>query len=64
MTAGQRLATAEPEVVRMAVGRPVVRAWPRAAKAMPRSSKWMRERSLGNCDAAATMGTERAPGAR
>src|ERR687898_3129183 len=62
-TAGRPLATAVPEVVIQAAGRPVARAWPRAAKAVPRSSKWMRLRALSFAASAATRGVEREPGA-
>src|ERR671916_2173610 len=62
-TAGRPLATAVPEVVIHAAGRPVARAWPRAAKAVPRSSKWMRLRALSFAASAATRGVEREPGA-
>src|SRR5215210_3494728 len=62
-TAGNPLATAVPEVVIQAAGRPVARAYPRAAKAVPRSSKWMRLRALSFAASAATRGVEREPGA-
>src|ERR671921_460226 len=62
-TAGSPLATAVPEVVIQAAGRPVARAWPRAAKAVPRSSKWMRLRAFSIAASAATRGVEREPGA-
>src|ERR671921_1270957 len=62
-TAGSPLATAVPEVVIQAAGRPVARAWPRAAKAVPRSSKWMRLRAFSFAASAATRGVEREPGA-
>src|ERR671920_358004 len=62
-TAGSPLATAVPEVVIQAAGRPVARAWPRAAKAVPRSSKWMRVLAFSLAASAATSGVEREPGA-
>src|SRR5215207_6014886 len=62
-TAGRPLATAVPEVVIQAAGRPVARACPSAAKAVPRSSKWMRLRALMLAASAATRGVEREPGA-
>src|SRR5829696_1383888 len=62
-TAGRPLATAVPEVVIQAAGRPVARACPRAAKAVPRSSKWMRLWALSFAASAATRGVEREPGA-
>src|SRR5918998_6361550 len=62
-TAGSPLATAVPEVVIQAAGRPVARAQPRAAKAVPRSSKWMRLLALSLAASAATRGVERDPGA-
>src|SRR5215210_262884 len=62
-TAGRPLATAVPEVVIQAAGPPVARACPRAAKAVPRSSKWIRLRSFSFAASAATRGVEREPGA-
>src|SRR5918993_1347692 len=62
-TAGRPLATAVPEVVIQAAGRPVARAWPSAAKAVPRSSKWIRLRALSFAASAARRGVEREPGA-
>src|SRR3712207_3676516 len=62
-TAGNPLATAVPEVVIQAAGRPVARAWPRAANAVPRSSKWMRLLAALLPASAATWGVEREPGA-
>src|ERR687894_1018293 len=62
-TAGSPLATAVPEVVIQAAGRPVARAQPRAAKAVPRSSKWIRLLALSFAASAATRGVERDPGA-
>src|SRR5215210_1206012 len=62
-TAGRPLATAVPEVVIQAAGRPVARAKPRAAKAVPRSSKWMRLRAFSFAASAAIRGVEREPGA-
>src|SRR3712207_5105089 len=62
-TAGSPLATAVPEVVIQAAGRPVARAQPSAAKAVPRSSKWMRLLALSFAASAATRGVERDPGA-
>src|SRR5918998_1082630 len=62
-TAGNPLATAVPEVVIQAAGRPVARAWPRAANAVPRSSKWMRLLAALLPASAATRGVEREPGA-
>src|SRR5215210_4272822 len=62
-TAGRPLATAVPEVVIQAAGPPVARACPRAAKAVPRSSKWMRLRAFSLAASAATRGVEREPGA-
>src|SRR5215213_1242586 len=62
-TAGKPFATAVPEVVIQAAGRPVSRAYPRAAKAVPRSSKWTRLWALSLAARAATSGVEREPGA-
>src|SRR5919199_4848530 len=62
-TAGSPLATAVPEVVTQTAGRPVARACPRAAKAVPRSSKWIRLRALSFAASAAIRGVEREPGA-
>src|SRR3712207_2657799 len=62
-TAGRPLATAVPEVVIQAAGRPEARAKPRAAKALPRSSKWIRSLPFGLEASAATSGVEREPGA-
>src|SRR5215210_1038783 len=62
-TAGRPLATAVPEVVIQAAGRPVARAKPMAANAVPRSSKWMRLRALWFAASAAIRGVEREPGA-
>src|SRR5918998_2581909 len=62
-TGGRPLATAVPEVVIQAAGRPVARAWPRAAKAVPRSSKWTSFLALLFPASAATRGVEREPGA-
>src|SRR5215212_6805388 len=62
-TAGSPLATAVPEVVIQAAGRPVARAWPTAAKAVPRSSKWTRLLAFSFAASAATRGVERDPGA-
>src|SRR5215204_2629286 len=61
-TAGSPLATAVPEVVIQAAGRPVARAWPTAAKAVPRSSMWTRLSALSFAASAATRGVEREPG--
>src|ERR687898_814066 len=55
-TAGSPLATAVPEVVIQAAGSPVARAYPTAAKAVPRSSKWMRLSAFSFEASAATMG--------
>src|ERR671916_1459290 len=62
-TAGNPLATAVPEVVIQAAGRPVARAYPRAANAVPRSSKWTMLLALSFAASAATRGVEREPGA-
>src|ERR687890_662961 len=62
-TAGKPFATAVPGVVIQAAGRPVARAYPRAAKAVPRSSKWTRLWALSLAARAATSGVEREPGA-
>src|ERR687897_2378428 len=62
-TAGSPLATAVPEVVIQAAGSPVARAYPTAAKAVPRSSKWMRLSAFSFEASAATRGVEREPGA-
>src|SRR5215213_1799209 len=62
-TAGKPFATAVPEVVIQAAGRPVARAYPRAAKAVPRSSKWTRLWALSLVARAAMSGVEREPGA-
>src|SRR3712207_4042334 len=62
-TAGNPLATAVPEVVIQAAGRPVARAYPRAANAAPRSSKWTRLSAFSFSASAATRGVEREPGA-
>src|ERR671910_1690747 len=62
-TAGKPFATAVPEVVIQAAGRPVARAYPRAAKAVPRSSKWTRLLAFSFAASAATRGVEREPGA-
>src|ERR687889_2803717 len=62
-TAGSPLATAVPEVVIHAAGRPVARAYPTAAKAVPRSSKWTSFSAFSLEASAATRGVEREPGA-
>src|SRR5918998_5111577 len=62
-TAGNPLATAVPEVVIQAAGRPAARAYPSAANALPRSSKWMRLLASLFSASAATRGVERDPGA-
>src|SRR5215204_710118 len=62
-TAGSPLATAVPEVVIQAAGSPVARAYPTAAKAVPRSSKWTRLSAFSLEASAATRGVEREPGA-
>src|SRR5215212_3344841 len=62
-TAGSPLATAVPEVVIQAAGSPVARAYPTAAKAVPRSSKWTRFSVFSLEASAATRGVEREPGA-
>src|SRR5918992_34695 len=62
-TAGHPLATPLPEVVIQAAGRPVARAHPRAANAVPRSSKWTRLSAFSFATSAATRGVEREPGA-
>src|SRR5918997_1900311 len=62
-TAGNPLATAVPEVVIQAAGRPAARAYPRAPNAVPRSSKWTRLLALLFSASAATRGVEREPGA-
>src|SRR5918992_3329776 len=62
-TAGNPLATAVPEVVIQAAGRPVARAYPTAAKAVPRSSKWTSFSARSSAASAATRGVEREPGA-
>src|ERR687894_1816625 len=62
-TAGRPFATAVPEVVIQAAGRPVARAYPRAPKAVPRSSKWTSFLASLFPASAATRGVEREPGA-
>src|SRR5918999_591993 len=62
-TAGNPLATAVPEVVIQAAGRFEARAYPRAANAVPRSSKWTRLSVFSFAASAATRGVEREPGA-
>ena len=62
-TAGSRLATAVPEVVMTAAGRPVARAWPSAKKPAPRSSKCTCAFSAARRATASASGAEREPGA-
>src|SRR5918994_1503390 len=62
-TGGGPFGTAVPEVVIQAAGRPVARAYPRAPKAVPRSSKWTNFLASLFSASAATRGVEREPGA-
>src|SRR5690554_4807141 len=61
-TAGTRFATAVPDVVTTAAGRPVAFAHPRAWKAAERSSITMLNSTPGWSDAAKTSAVERDPG--
>src|SRR5919112_601945 len=60
-TAGRALATAVAEGVVQAAGRPLAPAYPSAAKAVPRSSKWTRFLAFLLFARAATRGVEREP---
>ncbi|MNG85388.1 hypothetical protein D3C79_441460 [compost metagenome] len=60
-TAGQRFATAVPEVMITATGRLLPLASPSAMNPRPRSSKWRWRRKPGWAAAAMVSGAEREP---